>query len=1086
MTFFFLIGLFALSEVPEYSITCDPSEFQYMMYNWEEEIVIPCTVSHGGTVYGDCTMRIRGDTSRIYEKKSYRVEFPPDQPLMGRTSWNFNAEYLDHSYIRAWLFSRVLEEMGSPSFQISHARLNVNGDYRGLFILVEPVNKSFLTRNGINCEGNLYKAKIDGACANIHDDIDSLWAKMTNESSGMNDLAELIQSIENCPAEEFQAFMDSAFTMYGPDGLLRILAVNSAFANNSTYYHNYYLYNDVLGTGRWMMLPWDTDKVLSENLGISYGGCTNENWYDNPIHSRTLAVPAFRQAFQDSVLAIYDGYLTDSNLGYWADSLQAVLLQAVSEDTFDNTDAAGFQTALLELQTNLEVRRTDLQWQFQYKYFPFRSFRSDTLSTGSLSITWASTADPAGNPAMYTVVVRDSLGPSSDEIMRFEGIQDTVFTVTGIPPGDFWWSVETEKQAGWRRTEGTDRYNPFTVVNPVILSGALGSHTLLTREYSPYYIPYGIFIPADGTLEIQAGVTILMGEDATINCGGLIMAAGTSADSVFIIPENSSSRWRGIRVENGEVIMRHTVISGARGYADSPGTDFAVLSCHSSSITLENTVFRNNWCCVKLDQGTAVVDSCVFIDNRGELFFIQNGQSAAISNSVFQNLYDPVASSMDGIEFHLCDDGQFSVQNCTVTDIDGDCIDMNASTVSITDSRVSSSTDKGLSIGAPTGGSAEGTVVTVENCIVENCPSGIAVKDGASLNGSNIVIRNCQTALHVFEKTAGMGGGYASLSNSVFTQCASDVTVEQGSAMVEWSISDNGPLPGQSNISGNPELDLNCFPLFNSPCIDSGDPSMQDPDGSRRDMGAFFFPTITYGLTVNELMALNDTVIPDDWGRYSDWIELFNGTGYDLDAGVLVFFGSDSSGAEPWSVPRGTMIPAGGFMLFWADGDGWKGGTHLPFRLSGSGDSFSLGRQTPGAGATPLISTIEQIDFQDQTSDVSIGRFPDGGQWQILETPTPGFSNGTLYLLPVTLGWPRPNPCTSGQVTFEAVLAGGNTEIFVYDMAGRRVATLFNGYAYPGSSTFTWNTEKVPSGVYLLFARCASQTPASAKVTVLH
>ncbi len=85
-------------------------------------------------------------------------------------------------------------------------------------MLLEPVNESFLERNGINTLGNLYKARRDGACANIHDDIDSLWSKMTNESSGMKDLQQLIEGIESCPPEDFEAFMDSSFTMYGPGG----------------------------------------------------------------------------------------------------------------------------------------------------------------------------------------------------------------------------------------------------------------------------------------------------------------------------------------------------------------------------------------------------------------------------------------------------------------------------------------------------------------------------------------------------------------------------------------------------------------------------------------------------------------------------------------------------------------------------------------------------------------------------------------------------------------------------------------------------------------------------------------------------
>ena len=1084
-----LISLFSLlfvAQLPQYQISCDQGQFDYMMDNWEEEISIPCTVTADDTVYENCTMRIRGDSTREKDKKSYRIEFPLDQPHMGRTSWNFNADWFDSSYMRSWLFSRVLSEMGFPCFQVSHAGLNVNGDFRGLFLMLEPVNESFLERYGFDPEGNLYKAQYDGACASIHDDVDSMWARKTGGSSGMNDLEELINHLEYRTPDQLQGFMDSTFSMYGPSGLIRMLAINAAFANNSTYYHNYYLFNDVLGTGRWFMFPWDVDKVLYTNLGISYGGCTNENWYDNPIHARTLTIPDFRQAFEDSVQRIYSTYLTEEKMTFWSDSLQYVLMEAVEQDTFDNTDPAGFLEALAELQLNLQSRRNDLEWQFQYKYFPFRSNRSDSLTAGSLEISWNPTSDPLGNPANYTVVVRDSLaGPDSLEVLRFEGIEDTLFTITGLGAGEYCWTVETDLQAGWRRTEATDRYNPFTVVEPVVLTGTLGGNTRLLRSMSPCYVPEEITISPGGTLEIEAGVTILMGEQGAINCFGSISSMGVQEDSVFFIPESSPAGWRGIRVENGTVNLDHTVVSGSRGYADSPGDDFAALACHSTEVTVDNCFFRDNWSCIKLHMGTAEINCSNFNGNRGELFFMEQGEAALISSCSFQDLEDPVASSMDGIEFHNCNDGSFMVQHCTVSNIDGDCIDMNASTVLIRDTYVSGSVDKGFSIGAPTGGSGAGSVVSVENCVIENCLTGIAVKDGAEALIDNVLLRDCATGVHAYEKTQGMGGGYAQVENSIFTSCSEDVSVEQGSVNVQWSLSSSSLLPGQGNITGDPRLDINGYPLWDSPCINAGDPATEDPDGSRRDMGAFFFPTMMYGLQVNELMAMNNSVILDDWNRSSDWIEVYNGTGYDLDAGVLVFSDSDSSGAEPWSVPRGTMIPAWGFMLFWADGDGWKGGTHLPFRLSGSGDGFSLGRIVPGSSTQPLLSVIEKVEFQEQTPDISIGRFPDGGEWQILDTPTPGYSNGTLYSVPVSLAWPRPNPCRTGTLFLDVTAAGGHTEVFIYDMAGRKISVVHDGNCDPGTSSFSCDTSNFPSGVYLVLARCAGQTPATAKFTVL-
>jgi hypothetical protein len=1080
---FLLLGL--LCQVPHYGITCDPSQFEYMMENWEDEIIIPVEIHHDGVVYQGCTMRIRGDSSRSERKKSYRVEFPEDQPHLGRTSWNFNAEFTDHSYMRSWLFSRVLSQMGFPVFQVAHATLSVNGENRGLFIRLEPVNRAFLRRNAINDQGNLYKARYDGACAGIHDDIENAWTKQTNGSSGMNDLFDLIHGIEYCPSSEFQAFMDSAFTMYGPHGLIRMLALNSVFANNSTYYHNYYLYNDALGTGGWMMIPWDTDKVLTDNLGIGYSGATNKNWHDNPIYSRTLTEPVFREAFIDTVESIHQFWLTEEKIAFWADSLAEVLQTAVEEDTWDQTDYQGFLHELIVLQENMVKRRTDLQWQFQYKYYPFRSWRSPSVSTGELPVSWSPATDPMGNPATYSVVVRDILGPDAQEIVRYQGIEDTLFVIPGLPPGSYWWTVETEKQAGWRYTEATDRYNPFSVVQPVELSGTLSGHTRLYRALSPYLITGDLTIAPGATLEIESGVTLLVAPEAAVDCMGTILAEGQPGDSIHIMPENHLEGWRGIRLQNGTVELNHTVVSGSRGYASSPGANFAALAGHSSDVTITESVFRNNWSCVKLHGGTVEIVNSVFMNNRGEMFYMKDGEGALISGSRFENLHDPVAGSMDGIEFELCTRGQFLVVDCILQNMADDGIDMNASSVSITGTTISGVPDKGFSIGAPTGGSGAGTLVTIENCIIEDCVTGLGIKDGAEVEADGLLIRSSGTAVHLYEKTGGMGGGFVEIVNSIFTQCDYDIVVEEGYAHVNWSLTDGPAIPGEGNITGNPQLDGSGYLLWNSPCIDAGNPSMTDPDGSRRDIGPRFFPTRMQGLFVNEMMAINNTTVTDDWGRFSDWIELYNGTGYDLDAGVLVFAQGDYPSSNSWSVERGTMIPGGGFMLFWADGEGWKGGNHLPFRLSGDGEVFHVGRLVPGSGEEPFVSLVEQVVFGPQTPDVSIGRFPDGGPWRVLDIPTPGWSNGALYSQQVFMTLPRPNPCRTGQVTFDVTVAGGETDVYVYDIAGRRLATLMNGYAEQGEHTLEWDTSKVPAGVYLILARCAGQTPATGKFTVL-
>lgn len=87
-------------------------------------------------------------------------------------------------------------------------------------------------------------------------------------------------------------------------------------------------------------------------------------------------------------------------------------------------------------------------------------------------------------------------------------------------------------------------------------------------------------------------------------------------------------------------------------------------------------------------------------------------------------------------------------------------------------------------------------------------------------------------------------------------------------------------------------------------------------------------------------------------------------------------------------LPPGTIVPAGGFLLVWADGEtgqnnpsnGWF---HTSFSLSRNGEQVGL--------FGPDGSLIDGYTFTTQTNNISMGRYPDGpdGEWISLEASTP-------------------------------------------------------------------------------------------------
>jgi hypothetical protein len=145
-------------------------------------------------------------------------------------------------------------------------------------------------------------------------------------------------------------------------------------------------------------------------------------------------------------------------------------------------------------------------------------------------------------------------------------------------------------------------------------------------------------------------------------------------------------------------------------------------------------------------------------------------------------------------------------------------------------------------------------------------------------------------------------------------------------------------------------------------------------------------------VTVNEFMASNQATIEDpDFDGFEDWIELHNASGADVDLSGY-FLTDNLSRTDKWRIPDGTTIAAGGYLIVWADdantGPPATTGLHANFKLSASAEAVGL--------FSPSGALVDTVTYGQQWTDVSFGRFPDGGAaWGFFGTPTPGAANST-------------------------------------------------------------------------------------------
>lgn len=138
------------------------------------------------------------------------------------------------------------------------------------------------------------------------------------------------------------------------------------------------------------------------------------------------------------------------------------------------------------------------------------------------------------------------------------------------------------------------------------------------------------------------------------------------------------------------------------------------------------------------------------------------------------------------------------------------------------------------------------------------------------------------------------------------------------------------------------------------------------------------------GLVINELMASNDITVADQDGEFDDWVELYNNGTSAIDLGGY-FLSDDATNPSKWEFPADANIGSGQYLIIWADEDGGQDGLHANFKLSAGGEVLIL--------SDPDTVIVDAITFDEQSTDVSYGRYPNGtGDFRFMD-PTFGAEN---------------------------------------------------------------------------------------------
>ena len=143
-------------------------------------------------------------------------------------------------------------------------------------------------------------------------------------------------------------------------------------------------------------------------------------------------------------------------------------------------------------------------------------------------------------------------------------------------------------------------------------------------------------------------------------------------------------------------------------------------------------------------------------------------------------------------------------------------------------------------------------------------------------------------------------------------------------------------------------------------------------------------------LIINEVMLINNNTVSDKFGKYNDYIEIYNG--YDYDVNLYGYYLTDSmKDTKKWSFPDVT-IKSNDYLIIFASGKNlMEDELHTNFKLDQKGETVAL---SDSSG-----KVISKISVKESLKDTSYGYNEKENDYVYYYNGTPGKENDGEYSL---------------------------------------------------------------------------------------
>jgi len=348
----------------------------------------------GNDTLQDVGFRLRGNTSRYAQKKSFKIsfnEYVSGRKYQGVKKINLNAQHNDPSMIREKLFYDLWEKAGMKERRTNFVKLYINQVYYGLYTNLEEMEKEWLTNVYENNQGNLYKCSYPadlnylGGDQQTYKDLENstvtggrVYELQTNKSADdYTDLVELITALNNEPDSVFGATINQ---VVNADEYLKALALDVATGNWDSYAYNknnYYLYHN-LETSQFDFIAYDADNTFGVNWdNIDWATRNCLDWTNHslnlPLAQKLLAVPTFFNKYKFYLDSVARYIINPDSVFPHIETLKQLITPAAIADTFRCLD---YHYTITDFTNSFDLAAGD---HIHYGIKPFLTARKQAI-----------------------------------------------------------------------------------------------------------------------------------------------------------------------------------------------------------------------------------------------------------------------------------------------------------------------------------------------------------------------------------------------------------------------------------------------------------------------------------------------------------------------------------------------------------------------------------------------------------------------------------------------------------------------------------------------------------------------------------